>query len=104
MQAAVATLSMLAVESGDPLLSAPASEPLPPQVPASLDAISEAMQALGRYISDRDPDGIEACLGFLEAARAPLAALLTDLRAATEVEGQAGTEGVSDADLEESET
>lgn len=104
VQAAVATLSMLAVESGDPLLAAPASEPLPPQVPVSLDAISEAMLALDRYITDRDPEGVEACLRFLEAARAPLTALLGDLRAAADVETdiEPDADGELEAKAEES--
>ena len=81
IQAAVATLVQADAESEDPLLAEPAVEPLPPQVPQSLDAIAEAMGALDRYIADRDLAGIEDCLGHLDAARGPLAALLTELRA-----------------------
>ena len=88
IQAAVGALSQIDAESEDPLLAAPAVTPLPLQVPQSLEAISEAMQSLDRYIADRDVAGLEACLSHLDAARGPLAALLAEIRAQEESDAQ----------------
>jgi hypothetical protein len=81
ISSAVARLAMLDAESGDPLLASPAVEPLPPEVPRSLESIARAMGELDRYIADRDVEGLEACLAHLDAARGPLAALRDAIRA-----------------------
>jgi len=82
IQGAVDALSMLAVESADPALLTPAAEPLPPQVPVSLEAVAAAMQSLDQYITDRNTSAIAETLDWLERARVPLADLLSQLKAA----------------------